>query len=237
MDEAYHIFSYLPLRYKSNDEEEYVGFLWSAFEKNYEAGHYQFAFLSFHMLFMCFVYTTIWKIKSIHPQDFENISLGFQDCIADCSSPFSFAIESESKILSIFKYWGIDKAQIGKYKKLVVKRNDVAHSNGKILYQSQESLDEQIAEIIGFCEQIQEKTTSSILGCYKEFLTNNNSLDDSPFSTVEEMQNDIFVSNHYISQKDLLSCTNFDIASLSEVENFDSIQDIHTQIVELNMEE
>ncbi len=237
MEEVYRIFDYLPLRYKSSEEEQYVSFLWSAFEKNYEAEHYQFAFLSFHMLFMSFVYTTIWKIKSIHPEDFEHISLGFDECIIESTSPFSFAGERESKIMSVFKYWGVDKAQIGKYKKLVNKRNDVAHSNGKIIYNSNESLEEQINEIIGFCKQIQLKTISSIQSSYEEFITENYSVDESAFQSAEEMLNDIFIHNHYLSRMDILACSNFDINTLSALDQYEEIKDIHQQIKELYNEE
>lgn len=81
MDEAYQIFSYLPLRYKNDEVVEYVQYLWKAFENNYENEQYQFAYMSYHMLFMCFVYFTIWKIKSIHPEDFDKIAFGFHDCV------------------------------------------------------------------------------------------------------------------------------------------------------------
>ena len=77
MEEAYQIFSYLPLRYRNDEEAEYVHYLWKAFENNYQNGQYQFTFMSYHMLFMSFVYFTIWKIKSIHPEDYDKISLGF----------------------------------------------------------------------------------------------------------------------------------------------------------------
>lgn len=65
MEEAYQIFSYLPLRYKNDEEAGYVRYLWKAFGSNYENELYQFAYMSYHMLFMCFVYFTIWKILTI----------------------------------------------------------------------------------------------------------------------------------------------------------------------------
>ena len=44
-------------------EQEYIAFLWDAFETNYTHGKYQFAFLAYHMLTMSFVYFNIWQIK------------------------------------------------------------------------------------------------------------------------------------------------------------------------------
>ena len=50
MDEAIELDSYLPLSFPRPQEQEYVTFLWEAFETNYTHGKYQFAFLAYHML-------------------------------------------------------------------------------------------------------------------------------------------------------------------------------------------
>lgn len=61
MEEAYQILQYLPNRFKQRDEQEYIEFLWDSFESNYQNEKYQFAFIAYHMLFMSFVYFTIWQ--------------------------------------------------------------------------------------------------------------------------------------------------------------------------------
>jgi len=63
MDEAAELGDYLRLSFKSPKEQEYIEFLWDAFETNYTHGKYQFAFLAYHMLTMSFVYFNIWQIK------------------------------------------------------------------------------------------------------------------------------------------------------------------------------
>src|SRR5574344_943243 len=221
MEEAYQIFTYLPIRYRSEEEAEYVQYLWKAFESNYQNEQYQFAFMSYHMLFMCFVYFTIWKIKSIHPDDFEKISLGFDDCIHCSESPFGYSKEQESKIMQIFKFWGLNE-RIREYKKLVKERNNVAHSNGNIYYKEQQSIDNKISDIIRFCDEIEQT--------YKEFLSDNYSVEDSPYSTLVELLSDEFINKHYISEKDIQLCCICDISGLSTLENFGSTCAIHTEI-------
>jgi hypothetical protein len=54
MEEAAELGNYLPLSYKTEDEQGYIAFLWDAFETNYTYGKYQFAFLAYHMLTMSF---------------------------------------------------------------------------------------------------------------------------------------------------------------------------------------
>ena len=48
MEEAAELGNYLPLSFKSPKEQEYIAFLWDAFETNYTHGKYQFAFLAYH---------------------------------------------------------------------------------------------------------------------------------------------------------------------------------------------
>lgn len=236
MEEAYQIFSYLPRHYSNDEQTDYVQYLWKAFENNYENRLYQFSFMSYHMLFMSFVYFTIWKIKSIHPEDFEKISLGFHECIEASSSPFGYSEESESKILQIFKFWGISE-RIGKYKKLIKDRNEIAHSSGNIYYKDQESIGRKISDIIKFCEEIQLKTKSTVEQCYKEFLSTYPSVEDSPYSTLEELVSDQLIGKHYLSDKDIQLCCQCNIVSLSPDGNYSSIQNIHDEFIELYKEE
>ena len=69
MEEAADLSDYLPLSFSSPKEQEYVAFLWDAFETNYTHGKYQFAFLAYHMLTMSFVYFNIWQIKKMEAQE------------------------------------------------------------------------------------------------------------------------------------------------------------------------
>ena len=62
MEEALELGNYLPLSFKTRSEQDYLRFLWEAFESNYENERYQFAFLAYHMLTMSFVYFNIWQI-------------------------------------------------------------------------------------------------------------------------------------------------------------------------------
>ena len=49
MEEAAELANTLPLSFKTPKEQEYIKFLWDAFEKNYTHGKYQLAFLAYHM--------------------------------------------------------------------------------------------------------------------------------------------------------------------------------------------
>ena len=94
MEEAAELADYLPLSFKTPKEQEYIEFLWDAFETNYAHGKYQFAFLAHHMLTMGFVCFNIWQIKQNEPKDFAKGLIGFskdtEKDILGASSPFAF---------------------------------------------------------------------------------------------------------------------------------------------------
>src|SRR5689334_21791908 len=141
MEEAAELGKYLPLSFRSPKEQEYIEFLWDAFETNYTHDKYQFAFLAYHMLTMSFVYFEIWQIKQTRAKDFEMAMVGFNKDLErellDATSPFTFWRVNESSVLRFLKLIGCDNAKVGSYAALVKERNDTAHSNGNIFFSTQ----------------------------------------------------------------------------------------------------
>ena len=174
MDEAAELSDYLPPSFGSPKEQEYVAFLWDAFETNYTHGKYQFAFFAYHMLTMSFVYFNIWQIKKMEPKNFEMSLIGFdkkvEKILIDATSPFGFSGVRERSILRIFKLIACDNGEIGTYAKLVDERNQAAHSNGHIFFSTQAALDTKITEVLRVVHEIQ---------------THSNALAESLFATVE----------------------------------------------------
>ena len=87
MENATELANYLPLSYKTPKEQEYIEFLWDAFETNYTLGKYPFAFLAYPMLKMSFVYFNIWQIKQTEPKDFAMCLIGFGKDIEKSLAP------------------------------------------------------------------------------------------------------------------------------------------------------
>ena len=103
MEEAAELSNYLPLSFKTHSEQDYIAFLWDAFETNYTHGKYQFAFLAYHMLTMSFVYFNIWQIKQAWPEAFQMAMVGFnkdmEKELIEATSPFTFWRVNESSVL------------------------------------------------------------------------------------------------------------------------------------------
>src|SRR3989344_7044790 len=119
MDDAQPILEFLPSTYKNRSDGDYITFLWETFESNYQNGKYQFAVLACHMLYMSFVYFSVWQIKQSRTEDFRKSLVGFskedEKGLLDASSPFSFWTISEVRIFRFLKLIGCENDRIGQF--------------------------------------------------------------------------------------------------------------------------
>jgi hypothetical protein len=180
IEQALELDKYLPLSFKSPKEQEYIKFLWDAFETNYVHGKFQFAFLAYHMLTMSFVYFNIWQIKQ--------------------------SAVSERSVLRLLKLIACDNSEIGSYTKLVDDRNETAHPNGNIFYSTAEALDAKVREILRVTAQIQERSTPVIDRCYRTFLKQSLNVEEREYPDSHDQIRELLVHKNYMSKKDLSIC-------------------------------
>ena len=230
MEEAAELGNYLPFTYKTRSEQEYIAFLWDAFASIYENGKYQFAFLAYHMLTMSFVYFNIWQIRQSRPEDFEKSLIGFardeKDLIA-ATSPFAFSTVNERTMLRFLKLIGCDNSKTGTYAKLVDDRNDTAHPNGNIFFSTQAAIEVKIAEILRVVDEIQTHSKPVIEHAYREFLLQNHDPDEREYPDATDQIREVLIHENYLSQKDIEICLGFDLASIADRPEIDSICTLH----------
>jgi hypothetical protein len=231
MEEAAELNNYLPLSFKSPKEQEYISFLWDAFETNYTHEKYQFAFLAYHMLTMSFVYFNIWQIKQTEPVDFGKGLIGFgkdvEKNLLQASSPFVFSTVNERTILRFLKLIACDNGKIGTYAKLVDDRNDTAHPNGNIFFSTQAALDAKIREILRVVDEIQTHSRSVIEHCYRDFLLQNHDPEEREYPDASDQIREVLIHENYLSQKDIEICRDFDLAGIGDRPGTDSIRTLH----------
>ncbi len=234
MDEAAELGNYLPFSFKSPKEQEYIEFLWDAFETNYTHGKYQFAFLAYHMLTMSCVYFNIWQIKQTRPGDFEKGLIGFardEKALLEATSPFVFSAVKERTMLRFLKLIACDNGKIGTYAKLVDDRNKSAHPNGNIFYSTQEALDAKITEILRVVEEIQTHSKPVIEHCYREFLLQNYDPEEREYREAADQIREVLIHGNYMSRRDVDICLEFDLAGLKEHEGIEAIGALHEALV------
>ena len=234
MEEAVELANYLPLSFKTPKEQEYIEFLWDAFETNYTHGKYQFAFLAYHMLTMSFIYFNIWQIKQTAPADFEKGLIGFgkdiEKTLMGATTPFVFSTVNERTMLRFLKLIACNNSEIGTYAKLVDDRNETAHPNGNIFFSTQPALDAKITEILRVANEIQTRSTPTIQRCYSKFLIEGNNSDDREYADDADQIREVLIHGNYLSQKDIEICAAFDITGTEELEmhvNFPGIESLH----------
>src|SRR3990170_3768848 len=204
MEEAAELGNYLPLSFKSPKKQEYIEFLWDAFETNYTNGKYQFAFLAYHMLTMSFVYFNIWQIRQTEPADFAKGLIGFgrdvENNLLEATSPFVFSTVNERTILRLLKLIACDNGKIGTYAKLVDDRNESAHPNGNIFFSTQAALDAKITEILRVVDEIQTHSKPVIEHAYREFLLQNHDPEEREYPDEVDQIREVLVHGNYLSQ-------------------------------------
>jgi len=231
MEEARELANYLPFSFKTSKEEEYIEFLWDAFQTNYTHGKYQFAFLAYHMLTMSFIYFNIWQIKQTEPTDFGKGLIGFgkevEKNLQDATSPFVFSTVNERTILRFLKLIACDNTKIGTYAKLVDDRNETAHPNGNIFFSTQAALDTKITEILRVVEEIQTHSMPIIQSCYSRFLVEGNNPEDREYPDDADQIREVLIHENYLSQKDIEICSAFDVLQHETHHNFPGIESLH----------
>jgi hypothetical protein len=235
MEEALELEKYLPLSFKTRSEQDYIRFLWEAFESNYENNKCQFAFLAYHMLTMSFIYFNIWQIKQTEPLDFAKAMVGFnkdlEKELVGATSPFTFWRVNESSVMRFLKLIGCDNGKVGKYAALVKERNDTAHSNGNIFFSTQAALDAKIRDILRAVDEIQTHSIPVIQRCYARFLHESNNPDDREYSDDIDQIREILIHGHYLSRKDIGICAAFDILDEFNIHaNFPRIESLHQSV-------
>jgi len=228
MEEADELGNYLPLSYKTHSEQEYIAFLWDAFNTNYTNDKYQFAFLAYHMLAMSFVYFNIWQIRKARPEDFAKGLIGFGKDIEvnllGATSPFAFSTVKERSILRLLKLIACDNDKIGTYAKLVDDRNGTAHPNGNIFFSTQAALDTKIVEILRVVEEIQTHSRPVIEQCYRDFLQQSQDPEERSYPDAADQIREILIHENYMSQKDIEICLGINLDFFIDRPEIDSIR-------------
>jgi hypothetical protein len=241
MEDAAELGSYLPVSFKSPKEQEYIDFLWGAFETNYSHGKYPFAFLAYHMLTMSFIYFNIWQIRQNAPDDFAKGLIGFgkdvEKSLLEANSPFVFSVVNERTILRLLKLIACDNSKIGTYTKLVDDRNNTAHSNGHIYFSTPDTIDAKVSEILRIVDEIQTHSKPIIERCYSEFLIQSVDVEGRAYIDPVDQIREELIHKNYFSEKDISYCLNFDLHNLNVTTGIESINELHNILASLNHEE
>ena len=231
MANANEIMGYLPVSFKSTEEQNYINFLWESYESNYSNGKYPFAFIAFHMLYMSFVYFEVWQIKESRKSDFEKAMIGlskdFENKLLTATTPFAFWVIGESNFFRFLKLIDCNNAKIGNYKNSVEDRNNAAHSNGRIFFNDKSIIDRKINDILRYIDDIQIHSYPVIEESLIKFLKENHNPDKREYIDDSDQIREILIYGNYMSQKDIEFLLTFDITKLSSRRNYAEMEALY----------
>ena len=235
MEEALELANYLPVSYKTRSEEEYMAFLWEAFQSNYTSGKYEFASLAFHLLYMSFVSFSIWQIRLIREQDFRNALVGFlaesEAKLLDADTPFKFYEKmKESQIFRFLKLIGCTNAHVGEFAKFVKRRNRIAHPSGTVFFNDQVSIDAETTEMMTEVANIQQHMHPIILEVYGRFLVESSDIEEREYADPDQEIEVNLIHRSYVSQKDIEVCLTYDLSKHQTHTNFSAIEALHQSL-------
>lgn len=232
MDEAFELEKYLPLSFKTKSEQEYIQFLWDAFQSNYTTGKYEFASLAFHLLYMSYVSFSIWQIRLVREDDFKKALIGFQTeselKLLDADTPFKFYDKlKESQIFRFLKLIGCENDQVGEFAKFVKRRNKIAHPSGIVFFNDQISIDAEITDMMREVTNIEQHMRPVILEVYARFLKESSDIEEREYADPNQEIEVSLIHRNYISQEDIEICLAYDLAALKTHTNFSEIESLH----------
>ena len=105
---------------------------------------------------------------------------------------------------------------------------DSAHPNGNIFFSIQAALDIKVREILRVVDEIQTHSAPFIKRCYAGFLEESNNPDVREYSEDADQIREVLIHVHYLSQKDIEICANFDWQAHEELERHTNVPGIES---------
>lgn len=134
---------------------------------------------------------------------------------------------NERSIFRLLMLSACDNSKIGTCAKIVDDRNKTAHPSGNIFYSTPAALDAKIAEILRVVDEIQTHSKPVIEHCYREFLLQSHNPEEREYPDSTDQIREVLIHENYLSQKDIEICLSFDLASIEDRPDIDSIRTLH----------
>lgn len=158
---------YLPVDYANEENTKYRQYLIDTFIENCNNDKYQFALMAFHMMFMSFLYSEFWILKTFSYGKVERLcsSNGKFDNVCNI---FDASIIPEQtmieQFLSIFSWHPNRKSAV---KGFVEKRDHCAHASGEIQY-DKPGAERYFEEVLEYAEKISLANKANVITIFNE---------------------------------------------------------------------
>lgn len=216
------IIRYLPISPADGEDiVSYIKNVSNVIAINYKYEQYQFSYLGIHLLFMTYIYASIWKISKINPQRYSDAIIFARPYtgrerdidLDNIGSIFNFSLMPEKEFAKIFKVIELDNSQIATVKGLVDNRNDMAHACGRFEISTEEGFSNSVNSVVQSMGNINKCMVKQIRKWFIGLLTD---YCENKFSDydVEDIINEKMVQSFKLSLNELLICKNMSMNAL-----------------------
>lgn len=220
------ILNYLPI--EPTDKEDVINYIQNVINLitvNYKYEQYQFAYLGIHLLYMTYIYCTVWKISQIEPDRYKDAIIYARPYsgqekdfkIDEPESIFAYSLMPESDIAKIFRIINLDDSQISNVGGCVKTRNNMAHASGKFEILNEESFDTQVHAIYISIRNIHNQMDGCIRKWYKKVLLDFCEGKYEDYDNPKDVILEQMIQSFKLSVNELLVCNEMSVSSLNTV--------------------
>lgn len=217
------IINYLPIDpIDGEDVLTYIENITNLITVNYKYGQYQFAYFGVHLLYMTYIYCTVWKISRILPERYSDAVVFARTYsnrekdmdIDNISTIFQYSLIPEKDISKIFKIIDLDKSQISNVGILVDVRNEMAHASGKFEILTEDNFNVKANTILNSIRNIHNRMDKQIRKWFKQILSNYCMGEFSEYDNIKDVITEQMVQNFKLSMNEILICNEMSIKEL-----------------------
>lgn len=196
------VFSYLSIKSDSEEERDYIFNLRDQFEFSRDIELYHLALFAYHLLFMVFIYQTIFKTKIWMVDRFKDALIQSpadkRKFYIESKNIWDFSSIPESSIFELLNLLKTCESLVKKCKELVKYRNSsFGHATGILI--SEEIFNNKIEEYNKVISEIQELTHDELLKIFNEYFKN---IDPEIEQTKDDLEINLIIPNK-LSEEDL----------------------------------
>ena len=219
------ILEYMPI--SPTDEEDVVAYVQNianVIAVNYKYEQYQFAYMGVHLLYMTYIYCSIWKIGKINPERYSDAIIFARPYsgrerdidLDNIGSIFNFSLMPEKEFAKVFKIIDLDKSQITNVGGLVDIRNDMAHASGKFEILTEDSFSNGVNSVINSIRNIHNCMNNQVRLWFTVLLSDYCTNKLSEYDNVEDIINEQMVQGFKLSINEMLICKEMSMKPLIE---------------------
>lgn len=219
------ILSYLPIEAEdAEDVAAYLKNITNLIALNYKYEQYQFAYFGLHLLYMTYIYFTVWKISKIYPERYadavvfartysgRNNEIDF----ANIGSIFEYSLVPEKELPKIFRIIDLNDGQIGIIAGLVDTRNDMAHASGKFELLTEISFDTNANSVYASLKNIHRCMDKPVRQWYEDFLKQFCEGEFSEYTDYSDLIFEKMIQGFNLSVNELLICNEMSLKTLCQ---------------------